>query len=224
MRTIYQKIILLLILLCSQLAVNAQTAFTEVYPNYKIAINKERLNVSSYRSEYIGSMLDYSYLKSDGTTVRIKSFQNDAGFEVVETPPVPAIHYVYKRFYADGNMKEMGVFLPRQVKVGKWMECDDYGRCTIIDHEIGRDTYGYNDVLEFLRMRGHYMPLDGNKWQCSFWHSPGARQWGVRVDCNDSHYVMLVFDGDGKQDVREIEPAVSSSSVPVFGSFYQEEE
>ncbi|MDH6309780.1 hypothetical protein M2451_002036 [Dysgonomonas sp. PFB1-18] len=203
MRTIYQKIILLPILLCSQFAVNAQTAVTEVYPNYKITINKERLDVDSHRNRYNGSMLDYSYRKSDGTTIRIKSFQNDAGFEVVETPPEPAIHYVYKRFYADGNLKEMGVFLPRQVKVGKWMECDDYGRCTIINHEIERDAYGYNDVLEYLRMRGHYMPLDDNKWKCSFWHSPDGHTWGTRVDRNDEQYKMYTFDDKGKEDVRE---------------------
>ncbi len=221
-----RKLILLSLFIVSSgfVTLVAQTTYTNIYPDYKVAIEKEKLDVRQYANKYKCSILDYTYTKEDGTRMVYKSYRRNSEIEVFEYPPAPAIHIIYKVFYANGNLKEKGVFLPNQLRVGKWIECDTRGNCSITDLETGRNIYGYNDVLEYLAMVDCYNNLDGNQWKCTFWHSPHGHTWGVRVDKNGQQYKMFTFDAKGERDVIETDPALLSPNVPVVGTFEQEEE
>ena len=215
----------LFIIICSYFTLNAQTAYTEVYPNYKVAIEKEKLDVKQYAGKYKGSILDYTYIKDDGSKVQLKSYSRNSEIEVFEFPPAPAIHIIYKVFYANGNLKEKGVFLPNQLKIGKWIECNNNGDCTITDVETGRNVvYGYNNVLEYMEQENYYLNTNGNEWKCTFWHTPSSHTWGVRVDKNGQQYKMYTFDDKGEREVIENSADTSASKpVPVIGTFEQKE-
>jgi len=224
MRTFKFTLLFLFIVLCGQLSLSAQATYTEIYPDYKVSTEYEKLDVRQYSNKYKGSILDYSYTKDDGTRVQLKSYRRNSEIEVFEYPPAPAIHIIYKVFYANGNLKEKGVFLPNQLRVGKWVTCDNKGSCTVTDLEADRSIYGYNDVLEYLDQENHYNNTDGNEWKCTFWHSPEGHTWGVRIDKNGRQYKMYTFDDKGERDVIETEAASTSKPVPIVGTFEQEEE
>lgn len=224
MRTLKFTSLLLFVVLCTSFSLRAQTAYTEIYPNYKVSIENEKLDVRQYTSKYKGSILDYSYTKEDGTRMAFKSYRRNSEIEVFEYPPAPAIHIVYKVFYPNGNLKEKGVFLPNQLRVGKWIECDNRGNCTVTNLEANRNIWGYNDVLEYLEQEGQYNNNDGNEWKFTFWHSPEGHTWGVRVNKNGQQYKMYTFDDKGEREVIENNAVPLSPSVPVVGTFEQEEE
>lgn len=224
MRTPKFILLPLFIILCSCFSLNAQTAYTEIYPDYKISMDKEVIDIGLYTGKYKGSILDYSYTKDDGTKLVFKSYRRNSEIEVFEYPPAPAIHIVYKVFYANGSLKEKVVFLPNQLRVGKWIQCDNKGNCTVTDLETGRNIYGYNNVLEYLEQEGYYNKTDGNEWKCTFWHTPEGHTWGVRIDKNGRQYKMYTFDDKGEREVIETEAASTSKSVPIVGTFVQEEE
>jgi len=223
MRIFNYLTLLLFLVLGSQLASNAQTVYTEIYPNIKVPIEKETLNVRQYASKYKGPILDYTYTETDGTRIQLKSYKRNSEIEVFEYPPAPAIHIVYKVFHPNGNLKYKGVFLPNQLEVGKWIECDARGECTITDLEINRKVFGYNDILEFLEQEKIYYNTDGNQWKCTFWHTPQNNEWGVRIDKNGQEYKMFTFDDKGEKDVVETDLISVSKPVPVVGTFEQEE-
>jgi len=216
--------LLLFIIICNNHALKAQTAYTEIYPDFRVTIDKEKLNVSEYAGKYKGSILDYSYTKGDGTLIRFKSYKKNSEIEVFENPPAPAIHYIYKIFYPNGNLKEKGVYLPRQVKIGKWIYCDNKGNCNIVDYEKDRSIYGYNDVLKFLQYMNYYNFTTGeNTWECTFWHSPEGHVWGTRINKNGHQYKMYTFDDKGIEDIREDNLTPALNPVPIVGAFWQSE-
>ncbi len=218
-----QIFILLFTLLLIQGA-SAQTPYTEIYPGIRISIDKEKLDVSRYRNKYKGSILDYSETMPDGTLLQIKSYGKTSTIEVFEKPPLPAIHIIYKEFYANGDLKQKGVFLPLQFKVGKWIECSQSGSCTITDHEVGRNTYSYNDILEYLEMKKIYGNANDNVYECPFWYTPESHTWGVRINKDGNQYKMFEFDSKGQNEVKEYELTPKASAVTIIGTFEQEEE
>ncbi|MDR1715534.1 MAG: hypothetical protein LBS20_06790 [Prevotella sp.] len=151
--TVLKPAIFAILVLMAFITTTAQSTYTEIYPNIKVAISSEKLSISQYSSKFKGSILDYTETKPDGTQVQAKAYRRNSNIEIFERPAYPAIHTIYKEFYPNGNLKQKGVLLPLQVKVGKWIECDARGDCSIIDHESGRNAFGYNDVLEYLELR-----------------------------------------------------------------------
>ncbi|WP_156032898.1 hypothetical protein [Prevotella sp. 10(H)] len=202
-------------------SIAAQTGYTEIYPNYRVEISNERLDVNQYNSKFKGSMLDYTETRHDGTQIQVKSYQKNSNFEVYERPAHPAIHTVYKEFYADGRLKQKGVLLPYQVKIGKWIRCDNRGNCSITDHENRPDTYGYNKILQYLESEGIYHKTGGTTWKCTFWYTPASYTWGVRIDKNGKQYKMLNFDSRGEREIREYDLTEYTNKVPVYKSFNQ---
>jgi len=211
------------IFICQMTTVDAQTAYTEIYPDKRVAIDFEKLNVSTYSNKYKGSILDYSYTKDDGTLVQVKSYKRGSNIEIFERPPLPYIHIIYKEFYPNGNLKQKGVLLPRQLKIGKWLDLDQNGEGLITDNETGRTAFGYNEVLTFLEERGYYNITDGSNWSCSFWYTPENRTWGVRVDKDGHQYKMYTFDSDGIDSITETDLSPSLNSVQPTGTFFQTE-
>lgn len=206
------------------ISATAQTVYTEIYPDKKVAINYEKLDVASYRNKYQGSILDYTYTQDDGTVVQVKSYKKGSNIEVFERPPYPAIHFVYKEFYPNGNLKQKGVLLPLQLKVGKWIEAELNGEFTISDYETGRNGYGYNDILYFLEKNGCYNQDDSNKWECFFWYTPESESWGVRVNKNTHQHKMYVFDSNGEKSIEETDLSPNLNKVEAVGTFEQTEE
>lgn len=211
-----------IVLICQ--TTKAQSAYTEIFPDYKIDISTEKIDVKKYTDKYKGSILDYSYTENDGTQVQVKSYKKGSNIEVFERPPFPAIHIVYKEFYPNGNLKQKGVILPTQLRVGNWIECNESGNCSIIDYEMNRNEYGYNDVLAYLEFRGYYNKQDGNNWECSFWFTPGAETWGVRINKNGHQYKMYTFNSKGEFNVDEVDLMPNTNTVEPTGTFIQKEE
>ncbi|GAB6124160.1 hypothetical protein [Dysgonomonas termitidis] len=222
--TVLKPAILAVLVLMAFTRTIAQSTYTEIYPNTKVAISSEKLNISQYSSRFKGSILDYTETKTDGTQIQAKAYKRNSNIEIFERPAYPAIHTIYKEFYPNGNLKQKGVLLPLQVKVGKWIECDTRGGCSIIDHESGRNTFGYNDVLEYLEFEGVYNKTDGNIWKCTFWHTLESKTWGVRVDKNGQQYKMFNFDSRGQEEVKEFDLSGNSNTATSVGPFEQNEE
>lgn len=218
MKTI-KRLLFVSFLLFGYLISNAQTESTTVYPDMKIDIGFERFNVSSIRNRYKGSILDYTYMQSNGAEVRITSYRRGSEIEVFEKFPAPYIHTLYKEFYPDGRLKQKGVLLPRQVKIGKWIECDRNGNHKIIDHEVGREGFGYNDVLLYLEHEDYYNSTD-NTWSYLFSHSSG--KWTVRLSKGTVQYKRYIFD-DKTGDVIE-EELYKASAPPATYDYEPEKE
>jgi len=222
-------LLLFTVLVCSNLYVSGQydtspIDFTDIYPGKRVFIDyNERLNISQYSNRFRNSVLDYTYSLADGTQVQVKAYRNSPTYEVFERPPFPYMHIIYKEFYKNGKLKQKGVFLPTQLKVGKWFETDEFGNGFIIDYEAGRDTYGYNKVLEFLQQRGYYFASDGSQYRYTFWHTPENHKWGVRLDRNGQPFKTFTFDSTGQGGIEELDMEPTSVSVPIYGTFIQEE-
>ncbi|MDR2956431.1 MAG: hypothetical protein LBV43_15265 [Prevotella sp.] len=213
MKTIKYLILLLCLSLCYP-GIKAQTLFTEIYPHYKIPITYEVLNVKEFSNKYQGSILDYTYTSFDGSSVQVKSYKRGGEIEVFERPAFPGIHMVYKEFYGNGKLKQKGVTLPNQCKIGYWLTYDESGNGWVTDYENGRTPVGYNQVLEYLANLGYYNynpSQSAHSWSCAFWFSPGSFSWGVRVNRDGHQYKMYTFDCRGQLDViiQDLIPALN---------------
>lgn len=211
-----------IILTCQQ-TICAQTNYTEIYPNYRIPIEYEKINVNTFNNKYKGSILDYTYTKDDGTVVEVKSYKKGSNIEIFERLPFPAGYTIYKEFYPNGSLKQKGVLLPFQLKIGKWLDLDQRGEGTITDYENGRTAFGYNDVLTFLENKGYFNNTDGNSWKCIFWYIPESQTWSVRVYKNSNQYKIYTFDSNGQYDVVETELSPNSNAGFPVGTFFQGE-
>ena len=221
MKAIRNFAILSFTIFICQLTISAQTNYTEVYASQKVPIGYEKLDISTFNNKYKGSILDYTYIKNDGTTVEAKSYKRGSNIEIFEKPP--SIHIIYKEFYPNGNLKQKGVLFPLQLKIGKWLDLDQRGEGTITDYENGRTAFGYNDVLTYLESKGYYNKTDGNSWKCTFWYTPEAQTWGVRVDKNGNQFKMYTFDSNRQNSILEADLTANSNSALPLGAFYKEE-
>ena len=133
MQTLKHYLLLFSALICSSVYVNAQydnynADYTDIYPGRRIFIDyNERFSTAKYKGR------NTSYTTPDGTQVEVKSYGRTSTVEVFERPPLPSIHIIYKEFFANGKLKQMGVFLPIQLKIGKWFESDEQGNGFIVD-------------------------------------------------------------------------------------------
>lgn len=186
-------------------SIRAQTINTSIYPNKKVAIDYENLNISLYASKYDShGILDYNFVKEDGTKVRVSCHRKGTNIIVTENPLYPYIYTLYKEFYPNGKLKQKGVLIPKQLKVGKWIECTKTGETKIIDYETDRIYFGYNDVLEFLDQQDYLqVQPNGEDWIYSFWYSPESQQWGVRLSKGYILYKRFTFDGKRGELTKE---------------------
>ncbi|MDU1892440.1 MAG: hypothetical protein E6767_17285 [Dysgonomonas sp.] len=173
----------------------AQT-YTEVYPGKRILIGYEKFDVNTIRNKYKGKILNYTYTKTDGTKVRIASYEKNSNIEVFEFAPAPFIYMVYKEFYPNGNLKQKGVCMPLQVRVGKWLQCDRNGRQMIVDYTQKCHLFDYNDVLKYLEQCGYYNTnsYEARNLTYRFWYTPETGQWGVRLSKDDVQFKRFIFD------------------------------
>lgn len=221
MKTI--KNLILLFLLALHVSGNAQTLYTEIWPDVNIPLTYETINKAQFKNKYKGSNLDYSYTLPDGTTVRVTAYNQSSTLEVFEHAPYPAIHIVYKEFYSNGKLKQKGVFLPKQVKIGTWIEYDTRGKMTIIDHESNRKKLTYDNVLERMWKEGYYCPETYDvKWDMSFWYTPETDTWGVRVNKDGNQYKMYTFNnGNTEPRIADTEPSTHQDSLEVNSEYQQ---
>lgn len=189
--------LLLSFILCISSAIKAQSTFTDVYPNKKVIIDNETLNVNLYKKKYNDrGILDDNSTKQDGTKVRVLCHRRGTNIEVMEEPPFPYIHTLYKEFYPNGKLKQKGVLMPKQVKVGNWIESTNNGKIKTVNYDTDRSVFGYNDILKFLD-QGNYLQTqpNGENWIYGFWYSPETQQWGVRLSKGYVLYKRFTFDG-----------------------------
>ncbi|MBK5722620.1 hypothetical protein JGH11_17230 [Dysgonomonas sp. Marseille-P4677] len=197
MTTTRKFLLLLLLTLGINSLIKAQTTYTEIYPNKRIIIDNENLNINLYKDKYDSrGILDYNTIKEDGTKVRVSCHRKGTNIEVMETLSYPYIHTLYKEFYPNGKLKQKGILMPKQVKVGNWLESTKNGEIRIINYDKDRSHFGYNDILEFLDQRDYLQAQpNGEDWIYSFWYSPETHQWGVRLSKEYVLYKRFTFDG-----------------------------
>lgn len=211
-------LLVLFLLFCSSSPLFSQTEIVSVYPDMKYEIAYEKFDMNLVRNKFKGSLLEYSYDKSEGGSIRYLSYKRGTEVEVYETFPAPYVHALYKEFYPNGKLKKKGVVLPNQVRVGKWIEFDEAGEASIVDYEMNRSGFGYNGILEFLESEGYYNSDDKeNVWSLVFSHSPG--KWSVRAskDGDQKHYM---FD-DATGEVSEME--IYRPKTPIVVYDYEQE-
>ncbi|MDR0823770.1 MAG: hypothetical protein LBN74_01655, partial [Prevotella sp.] len=173
-----------------------------IYPQGATFLVYEKFTFTAFHSKFYASgSLDYAYTEPDGTQIHVTCQRRGQPIEVYIIPPLPAVHHVYKEFYPNGNLKQKGLYLPQQLCIGKWLQCDESGYCTVLDYEAGRGSFGYNGVLKILDQRGY---TRANGWSFVIWFKDDANQWGVKVQ-NDTLYRMLVIDADSGEIVAEAE-------------------
>jgi antitoxin component YwqK of YwqJK toxin-antitoxin module len=192
------------------ISVSGQSVQVNIYPQGATLLVYEKFNLKAYQSKFYASgSLDYAYTESDGTQVRVTCQHRGQPIEVYITPPLPAVHRVFKEFYPNGNLKQKGLYLPQQLNIGKWLECDESGYCGIIDYEIGRGSFGYNGVLKTLEEKGY---TGANGWSFVVWFNGNAHQWGVKLQ-KDTLYRMLIIDADSGEIVDEAEYEVKPTNM-----------
>lgn len=200
------------LMLCIQFSMKAQTSINvEVYPNKTITLSYERLDISKYQGKFAKSgSLDYAYTEPDGTKMRITCQRSGEPIEVYQTPPPPAVHRIFKEFYPDGRLKQKGLYLPLQFRIGKWLECDRSGNCSVVDYEIGRSTFNYNSILKLLTEKG-YINRTGT-WIQAVWYTPSSKRWGIKVSDN-AGYTELTINGNTGEVISE-----NKYKMPSFGT------
>ena len=87
--TILKPAIFAVLILMVFTETTAQSAFTEIYPNIKVAISSEKLNTNQYSSKFKGSILDYTEAKTDGTQIQAKAYRRNSNIEIFERPAYP---------------------------------------------------------------------------------------------------------------------------------------
>jgi len=167
----------------------------DVYPNKSIVLEYEKFDLDAFSSKFaLSGSLDYSYNLSDGTNIRVTCQRRGETIEVYETPPAPVAYRIFKEFYADGNMKKKGLYLPQQFPVGKWLECDWSGKCYIVDQDANKGDLGYNGLLRILDERGFI----GKGWTFVVWYSEYKHQWGVKLRNGDLYKVLDIDANSGE--------------------------
>lgn len=207
-----------LLLLNCCIGLNAQNSVSVfVYPNTTVRLDYETFNINDFRSRFAKSgSLDYVYTQGNGTQVRVTCQRLGEPIQVYETPPEPALYRIFKEFYPDGKLKEKGVYLPYQFRVGEWIQCGSYGDCHIVDNEINRGSFGYNKLLELLEKEGYVNQRTGwNNWVSAFWYTASSQQWGVKLTKDNMVKILTVSARTGEiVKVEEFNlPQVSTNQI-----------
>lgn len=216
MKTVKQSMLLLL-LVCCQLSVYSQTTglstSTVIYPQNTITLDYEKFDIKPFLSKFSSTgSLDYVYTDHAGTNIRVTCQKRGMSIEVYETPPLPYLHRIFKEFYPNGTLKQKGVYLPQQFRVGNWLECDERGNCYIVSYDSGRGPFGYNDVLKLLEEKGYInLRSGGGAYMiATFWYTASSHQWGVKLSQNQTRYKNLTIDAGTGEIKKEFDYAVST--------------
>lgn len=210
-------------LLCLPILMQGQNSVdVDIYPDKTITLSYEKFNLNAFRSKFAQSgSLDYTYSETDGTQIQVTCQRIGEPVTVYETPPSPAVHRLYKEFYPDGNMKRKGLYLPQQFPIGKWLECDRNGKCRITDHDLGRGSVNYNNILKILE---RYDFLNGpNSWQVFVvWYNDITHQWGVKLR-KEAEYKTLTIDANSGKVSNEFGYEISMPDAEVKREYFQSE-
>jgi antitoxin component YwqK of YwqJK toxin-antitoxin module len=192
----------------------------EIYPQRTITLGYETFDSYSFRAKVAKSgSLDYTYTEPDGTQIRVSSQRRGQPTEIYETPPLPAVHRIFKEFYPNGKLKRKGLYLSRQFRIGKWLECDERGYCSIVDQDAGRGSFGYNGILKTLEDNGYINTRTGEgNWNFTLWFNDYSRRWGVKLQ-KGTKYKQLLIDADSGKIINEAEYEVRPGNTPVRGYY-----
>lgn len=190
----------------------------EIYPRHKVTLSYEKFDMNAFRNQVAQSgSLDYVYTELDGTQKRISSLRKGAPTEVYEVPPLPAIYRIFKEFYPNGGLKRKGIYLPHQFPIGKWLECDERGNCSVINYDLYRGAFGYNSLLKTLEDKGYINTVAGSdNWSFIVWYNDNSHQWGVKLQKGDK-YKMLQIDANSGDILSEAEYEVRPTNTSVYG-------
>lgn len=211
----------LLTLFCAHSALYSQNSVqVEIYPRQKVILSYEKFDMNAFRSQVAQSgSLDYVYTEADGTQKRISNLRKGLPIEVYEVPPLPAVYRIFKEFYPSGNLKRKGIYLPHQFPIGKWLECDERGNCSVINYDLYRGTLGYNSLLKTLEDKGYINTLAGSEnWSFIVWYNDNSHQWGVKLQ-KGSKYRMLQIDANSGDIQSEAEHEVKPTNTSVYGDY-----
>lgn len=201
------KFYLLFFLVLISLFVNSQNSTqVEIYPKKTITLDYETININSYQNKFaVSGSLDYAYTEYDGTQVRITCQRKGKPIEVYITPPLPAVYRIFKEFYPSGRLKQKGLYLPQQFRIGNWIQCSDNGYCNIINYDTNRGSFDYNDLLKTLAEKGYINTTTGNEnWSFVVWFNDNSYQWGVKLQKN-GQLKMFTIDGNSGKILTESE-------------------
>lgn len=211
--------IAVLLAFCFSAFIGSQNNVTvDIYPGKTITLAYEKFNLNDFSSKFYKSgSLDYAYTEADGTQVRVTCQRRGQPIEVYEVPPLPAVHRIFKEFYPNGNLKQKGLYLPQQFPVGKWLDCDQNGRCSVVDHEAGRGGIGYNGVLKILADYGFISGPDS--WEIFvIWYNELGRQWGAKLR-KGGQYKTLTIDAASGKVSNEFGYEITPSGTEVRGEY-----
>lgn len=215
--------ITVLILLCFPILIKGQNSVSvDIYPEKNIILDYEKFNLNAFNSKFAKSgSLDYTYTEADGTQVRVTCQRRGQPIEVYEIPPSPAVYRLFKEFYPNGNMKRKGLYLPQQFPIGKWLVCDQNGRCRIVDQETGRGKLGYNGMLKILSEYGF---LNGSSDWLVFvvWYNDISHQWGAKLR-KGTEYRTLTIDANSGKVSNEFGYEISPFNIEIQGEYLQSE-
>lgn len=219
------KFYLLFSFILGSLFVKGQNSVqVEIYPNRTITLDYEKFNLSSYQNKFAASgSLDYAYTEYDGTRIRVTCQRRGQPVEVYITPPAPAVHRIFKEFYPNGNLKQKGLYLPQQFRIGKWLQCDERGYCNVVNYDANKGSFGYNGLLKTLAEKGYINPSTGQgNWSFVVWFNDNSRQWGVKLQKN-SQYKMFTINADTGEILTESEYEVKASNTTSYGTYISPE-
>jgi hypothetical protein len=191
----------------------------ELYPHKTITLNYETFDTLAFRTQAAKSgSLDYVYTEPDGTQACVSSLRIGEPIEVYEIPPLPAVHRIFKEFYPDGKLKRKGIYLHQQFRIGKWLECNESGYCSIIDQDTDRGAFGYNGLLKALEDRGYINFQTGeDNWIFTTWFNEYSRRWGVKLQ-KEKKYKQLIFNADSGEILEESEYEVKLKNTTIKGN------
>lgn len=209
------------LILCGWQYTNGQTSVqVEIYPNKTVTLSYEKFDINAFRVKVARSgSLDYAYTEPDGTQKRVTCQRRGEPIQIYETPPLPAVYRIFSEYYPNGNLKSKGLYLPNQFVIGKWLECDQRGNCSVDNKDAGRGTFDYNGVLKILEDKGYINTSTGDgNWTFVVWYNENARQWGIKLQ-KDAKYKLLEIDANSGEIRNESEYEVTPGNIAIQGEY-----
>lgn len=204
---LFKLILIGVLFLCYCLNMAAQKK-KYLNPKDTMDLNYEKFDMDLYnKNKDNRGELDFSKKSEDGTEIEISASEILSAIEQRESP-YPYYFVKVKSFYINGNLKEKGVLLDN-CKIGKWLECDNSGKCTIEDYEKNRGRFGYNDVLHFLEKRKFINPKKGiGRGRFTVVYNYENSYWIVSGTHNDTLWTVYHLDGNTGKILEEFQPPV----------------
>ncbi|WP_146105683.1 hypothetical protein [Apibacter adventoris] len=210
-------------------------------PNKKVPPMIEKFDFDDYNKRMKDNPLGNSYLKKDGTKVFINGIVGEPS--LYEYLPTPSFLTVYKKYYANGNLKLKETYIGENVKIGISQYYDEKGN---LIKEVNEDKkFGKikpQQVLEFLQEKG-YINLKTGKgrvdedglpvFELDFYEEKGRKIWYITIrkgkPNNDpsnfpdkgepSAYIPIIYVMDGETGKVKIEGAEDKKTSGVYKTY-----